>query len=141
MPATSSPRRTRDVALARAARYVMPSNTSPGPSPYMGWKWSKPQTPSKPSSSASCARRTTSSQGIRCGVTSSPNRMSVLWGEVGHERLRPLGQVCRNVIGTLVVDRTPMLGDVLDGRLRGRVYVPVGRGDEGAGEAAEPSRV
>ena len=26
----------------------MPSKVSPGPSPYIGWKWSKPQAPSKP---------------------------------------------------------------------------------------------
>ena len=32
-----------------AASVVMPSKHSPGPSPYMGWKWSKPQMPSKPS--------------------------------------------------------------------------------------------
>src|SRR5438874_9677818 len=107
----------------------MPSNTSPGPSPYMGWKWSKPQTPSKPSSSASFARRTTSSQGIRCGVTSSPKRMSVLW-QVAHELGRPFGQVGRNVVLGLVVDRLPVLGDVLDRRSRRRVDVPLGLGDE-----------
>ena len=33
----------------------MPSKHSPGPSPYIGWKWSKPQTPVKPRSSASRA--------------------------------------------------------------------------------------
>src|SRR5437660_550515 len=121
----------------------MPSNTSPGPSPYMGWKWSKPQTPSKPSSSASFARRTTSSQGIRCGVTSSPKRMSVLFFEVAHELCRPLGQVGRNVIAGLIADRLPVLGDVLD---RGsgadaRVDVALGLGDEHAGEATEAGAV
>src|SRR2546423_11445675 len=104
----------------------------------MGWKWSKPQTPSKPSSSASFARRTTSSQGIRCGVTSSPKRMSVLW-QVVHELGRPVGQVGRNVIAGLVADRLPALGDVLDRRrFGGRVHVPAGLANEDAGEAAEP---
>jgi hypothetical protein len=59
-----------------AASVVIPSKHSPGPSPYMGWKWSKPHTPSKPSSSASCTRRTSSSHEIRCWATSSPNRMA-----------------------------------------------------------------
>src|SRR5262245_58876013 len=53
----------------------MPSKVSPGPSPYIGWKWSNPHTPSKPSSSASCTRRTSSSHEMRCCATSSPNRM------------------------------------------------------------------
>ena len=66
----------RDVTPASAASVVMPSKVSPGPSPYIGWKWSKPHTPSKPSSSASCTRRTSSSHGIRCCATSSPNRMA-----------------------------------------------------------------
>ena len=35
-PATSSPSRMRDVTPASAASVVMPSNVSPGPSPYMG---------------------------------------------------------------------------------------------------------
>ncbi len=37
-PATSSPSRMRDVTPVSAASVVMPSNVSPGPSPYMGWK-------------------------------------------------------------------------------------------------------
>ncbi len=65
-PVTSRPSRMRDVMPARAASVVMPSNVSPGPSPYIGSKWSKPHAPSKPSSSANCTRRTSSSQGIRC---------------------------------------------------------------------------
>src|SRR5688572_5309365 len=77
-PVTSNPSRMRDVAPARAASVVMPSNVSPGPSPYIGWKWSKPQAPSKPSSSANCTRLTTSSHGMRCCATSSPNRIVVL---------------------------------------------------------------
>ncbi len=57
-PATSSPSRIRAVTPASAASVVMPSKTSPGPSPYIGWKWSKPHAPSKPSASASCTRLT-----------------------------------------------------------------------------------
>src|SRR5262245_6973174 len=53
----------------------MPSNVSPGPSPYIGWKWPNPPTPSQPNSSASCTRRTSSSHVMRCCATSSPNRM------------------------------------------------------------------
>src|SRR4051812_27063204 len=75
MPVTSSPSRIREVTPASAASVVIPSNVSPGPSPYIGWKWSNPQTPSKPSSSASCTRRTSSSHEIRCWATSSPKRM------------------------------------------------------------------
>src|SRR6516164_10890268 len=66
----------REVTPLRAARVVMPSKVSPGPDPYIGWKWSKPHTPSKPRSSASFTRRTTSSQLTRCWATSSPNLMS-----------------------------------------------------------------
>src|SRR5262249_39035042 len=73
MPDTSNPSRTRDVTPASAASVVLPSKHSPGPSPYIGWKWSKPHTPSNPSSSASCARATTSANGMRCCATSSPN--------------------------------------------------------------------
>src|SRR5262249_40266836 len=47
----------------------------PGPEPYMGWKWSKPQTPSKCRSSAKRARETSSSQSIRCCAMSRPKRM------------------------------------------------------------------
>src|SRR5438445_5860437 len=139
MPATSTPRRIRDVCPASAARVVIASNVFPGPSPYIGWKWSKPQTPSKPSSSASCARRTISSQGIRCWATSSPKRMSVLCVEVGHEGGRPSREVGRNVVPGLVVDRRPVFGDVLDGR-RG-AHVPLGLSYEHAGEAAEAGGV
>ena len=46
----------RDVSPLRAARVVTPSKASPGPSPYMGSKWSNPHAPSKPSSSASWTR-------------------------------------------------------------------------------------
>src|SRR5437868_11589366 len=117
----------------------MASNVSPGPSPYIGWKWSKPQTPSKPSSSASFTRRTTSSHGIRWGVTSSPKRISVLCVQVPHEEVRPGGEVGGYVIAALVVDRLPVLGDVLDGGI-GR-HVALGLGDEHAGEAAEAGGV
>src|SRR5882672_8461450 len=61
-----------------AARVVLPSKHSPGPSPYIGWKWSKPQIPSKPSSSAKRAREATSDHGIRCCAISSPNFMDAL---------------------------------------------------------------
>ncbi len=88
-PATSSPRRMRDVTPASAASVVMPSNVSPGPSPYIGSKWSKPQAPSKPRSSANCTRLTTSSHGIRCCATSSPKRMASLVEQVGLDRHDP----------------------------------------------------
>src|SRR5215211_839465 len=78
MPVTSRPRRIRVVTPANAASVVMPSNASPGTSPYMGWKWSKPHAPSKPRSSASCTRLTTSSHGSRCCATSSPKRITIL---------------------------------------------------------------
>ena len=45
-----------DARSARRASCCLRS-TRPGPSPYIGWKWSKPQTPSKPSSSAKRALR------------------------------------------------------------------------------------
>ena len=40
--ATSSPSRMREVSPLSAARVVAPSKHSPGPSPYIGWKWSNP---------------------------------------------------------------------------------------------------
>ncbi len=46
----------RLVATAKAASVVMPSKQLPGPSPYIGTKWSNPQTPSKPRASANRAR-------------------------------------------------------------------------------------
>src|SRR5205807_4385914 len=141
MQATRSPRQMRDVTPDRAASVVIPSNTSPGPSPYMGWKWSKPQTPSKPSSSASCTRRTISSHGRRCWATSSPKRMSVPLVEVGHEPGRPLGEIGRSVVPGLVVDRRPVLGNVLDRGFRALVYVTLRLGDEDAGEATEPGGI
>src|SRR4051812_19555675 len=75
MPVTSSPMRTRSVTPVSAASVVTPSKHSPGPSPYIGWKWSKPQTPSKPSSSAKRALDTISAHGTRCCAISSPNLM------------------------------------------------------------------
>src|SRR5271166_211154 len=62
--------------MARAASVVMPSKQFPGPSPYIGTKWSKPQAPSNPSSSAKHARSATSVKSIRCWATSIPNRMA-----------------------------------------------------------------
>src|SRR5438067_4466133 len=142
MPVTGRPKRTQVVTLARAAREVTPSNVSPGPSPYMGWKWSNPQTPSKPSSSASCTRRRISSHGIRCWATSSPKRMSVLWAQVGHEGVRPGGEVVGHVIAALVADRLPVVGDVFDRRrCRTGVDIALALGDEDAGEAAEAGGV
>src|SRR5215218_5441098 len=79
MPLTSRPRRTRSVSPVSAASVVLPSKHSPGPSPYIGWKWSKPHTPSKPSSSANFARDATSDQGTRCWAMSSPKRMSEVY--------------------------------------------------------------
>src|SRR5262245_8464303 len=73
IPVTSRPMRTRSVTPVSAASVVTPSKHSPGPSPYIGWKWSKPHTPSNPSDSANCARETTSAHGIRCCAMSSPN--------------------------------------------------------------------
>src|SRR5512147_1231800 len=78
MPVTSSPRRTRSVSPLSAASVVLPSKHSPGPSPYIGWKWSKPHTPSKPRSSAKRARDATSAHGMRCCAMSSPNCMDPL---------------------------------------------------------------
>src|SRR4051812_47679072 len=79
MPVTSKPRRTRWVMPLSAASVVLPSKHSPGPSPYIGWKWSKPQTPSKPSSSANRARDATSDHGTRCWAMSSPKRIPKLY--------------------------------------------------------------
>src|SRR3954470_8536620 len=79
MPVTSRPRRTCSVMPLQAASVVFPSKHYPGPSPYIGWKWSKPQMPSKPSPSASCARDASSGQGIRCWAMSSPKRMDALY--------------------------------------------------------------
>ncbi len=62
-----------------AASVVLPSKHSPGPSPYIGWKWSKPQIPSKPSSSANRARARDSVQGMRCWAMSRPKRMCALY--------------------------------------------------------------
>ncbi len=39
------------VAEASAAKVVIPSKQLPGPSPYMGRKWSNPHAPSKPRAS------------------------------------------------------------------------------------------
>ena len=47
-PVTSSPSRMREVADASAASVVIPSKQLPGPSPYIGWKWSKPHAPVNP---------------------------------------------------------------------------------------------
>src|SRR3954451_17889669 len=74
MPVTSSPSRTCSVMPLNAASVVLPSKHSPGPSPYIGWKWSKPQTPWKPRSSANRARSATSDQGTRCCAMSRPKR-------------------------------------------------------------------
>src|SRR3954453_3109394 len=78
MPVTRSPSRTRSVTPAHPASVVIPSKHSPGPSPYIGWKWSNPQTPSKPRVSANRTRSTFSSQVMRCWATSSPKRMPLL---------------------------------------------------------------
>jgi hypothetical protein len=66
--------RMRVVATASAASVVIPSKQLPGPSPYIGTKWSNPQTPSKPRVSANLARDTTSSKSTRCWAMSSPSR-------------------------------------------------------------------
>src|SRR3954454_19541308 len=88
MPVTSRPRRTCSVMPLHAASVVLPSKHSPGPSPYIGWKWSKPQMPSKPSPSASCARDASSGQGIRCWAMSSPKRMDALYYRTTETRHR-----------------------------------------------------
>src|SRR5207237_4598196 len=75
IPAMRMPIRTREVCPDNAASVVCASKHSPGPSPYIGWKWSNPQTPSKPSCSANCARATTSWNGTRCWAMSRPNRI------------------------------------------------------------------
>src|SRR5258705_14004562 len=94
MPLTSRPRRTRSVSPVSAASVVLPSKHSPGPSPYIGWKWSKPHTPSKPSSSANFARDATSDQGTRCWAMSSPKRMS----EVYHSDRPPQTDLLRHCV-------------------------------------------
>src|SRR4029079_5476021 len=78
MPVTSKPNRARRVMPLHAASVVTPSKHSPGPSPYIGWKWSKPQMASEPSSSAKRAREAFSHQGIRYCAISSPNFMDAL---------------------------------------------------------------
>ena len=79
MPVTSSPSLVVVVMPLQAASVVMPSKHSPGPSPYIGWKWSKPQMPSKPRDSANRARSAFSDQGIRCWAMSRPKRMGDLY--------------------------------------------------------------
>src|SRR5215475_5635786 len=74
-PSIRTPSRTFSVMPLHAASVVLASKHSPGPWPYMGWKWSKPQTPSKPNASANCTRDAFSFQDIRCWATSSPNRI------------------------------------------------------------------
>src|SRR6476646_3562444 len=68
----------------------MPSKHSPGPSPYIGWKWSKPHTPSNPSISANRTRSTVSDHGMRCWATSRPKRMASLYH--GDRRVRHRGR-------------------------------------------------
>ncbi len=88
MPVTSRPSRARSVTPLSAASVVLPSKHSPGPSPYIGWKWSKPQTPSKPSSSAKRARAASSGQETLCCAMSSPNLMSAVYHPGGPEHRR-----------------------------------------------------
>src|SRR4051812_35650798 len=109
MPVTSRPRRTLVVMPLHAASVVLPSKHSPGPSPYMGWKWSKPQMPSKPSSSANRARDAFSDHGIRCCAMSSPNFMNGL-----------LSRRIRRGHETAKVRRRERLDDGVDRRPRGR---------------------
>src|SRR5947207_7390718 len=109
MPAMSNPRRTRSVIPLSAASVVFPSKHSPGPSPYIGWKWSKPQMPSKPSSSAKRALDASSAHGIRCCAMSSPNFMDGLLSRLalrGHEAAEVVGRERRD--------------DGVDRRTRGR---------------------
>ena len=79
MPATSAPSRTRSVTPDHAASVVIASKHSPGPSPYIGWKWSNPQTPWKPRSSAKRTRETFSAQVMRCWAVSSEKRTVMRW--------------------------------------------------------------
>src|SRR4051812_1797441 len=84
----------------QAARVVFPSKHSPGPSPYMGWKWSKPQIPSKPRSSAKRARDAFSDHDIRCCAMSSPNFMPGLLSRLpshGMARSQALSHVAMSV--------------------------------------------
>ena len=62
MPVTIVPSRTLEVSRARPASSVQASRQGPRGSPYSAVKWSKTQTPSRPASSASRARDTSSSQ-------------------------------------------------------------------------------
>src|SRR4051812_11513272 len=113
-----------------AASVVLPSKHSPGPSPYIGWKWSKPQMPSKPRESASCARDASSGQGIRCWAMSSPKRMDALLlpqPDEGQRRLRLSGRRASGVEADVVVRQRRRGGEDADGDLeeeaaeRGRV--------------------
>ena len=72
------PSRMVDVAVASAASVVMPSKHSPGPSPYIGVKWSNPHAPVNPSRSAVRALSTTSAKLTRCWAMSRPNLIPVL---------------------------------------------------------------
>src|SRR5436190_5677511 len=95
MPVTSRPSRAFVVMPLSAASVVFPSKHSPGPSPYIGWKWSKPQMPSKPSSSAKRALDASSAHGIRCCAMSSPNFMDRLLSRLalrGHEAAEVVGR-------------------------------------------------
>src|SRR5215203_706199 len=56
----------------------------------MGWKWSKPHTPSKPRCSANWALSMTSAKGIRCWAMSSPMRMDPTLASDGLAQLRVL---------------------------------------------------
>ena len=73
----------RVVDAANAASVVMPSKQLPGPSPYIGTKWSKPHAPSKPRSSPKRTRLTMSSNSMRCWATSIPNRIPYLLEDAG----------------------------------------------------------
>src|SRR3954467_11019782 len=58
-----------------------------------------------------------------------------------HERLRPRGQISGDVVPGFVVDRGPVLRDVLYRRLSCRVNVSLGRRDEDARETTSTGRV
>ena len=72
-----------------AARVVFASKHSPGPSPYIGWKWSNPQMPSKPSPSAKRTRDASSFHGIRCWAMSKPNRIVTPRADLVERALAP----------------------------------------------------
>ena len=99
-PVTSRPSRIREVADASAASVVIPSKQLPGPSPYMGTKWSKPHMPSKPRSSQRRTRPSRSSHSIRCWAMSTPKRIPVMPATVARRAACARGPLTPMIVGS-----------------------------------------